>query len=567
MVSARTDPQSYGEGTWRPATETLIAVGKAASDEQGHGGLIAARALKAAGVTHIFTLSGGHIFPFHDGCHQEGIRIVDVRHEMTAVFAAEGWARITRSPGVAVITAGPGVTNAMSALAQAKFNRVPVLALGGRAPQFRWGQGSLQEIDHVPFIDPLAPSRTVTDTGAVAHDILDALHDAVTPPRGPRFLDFPMDVLFNVIDMGFEVPPALPVSMPDAADVETIAALLAAAERPIIVAGSNVWMDHAEEALVTLIEAAELPAFVNGQGRGCVPADHRLAFARSRSKAMKEADLVIVAGTPLDFRLGFGAFGNAKVVHLDSHNDHLATHVPLAASIGAPLDLTFHALADSISKPADTKAWQEALREAEDAKRDAAQAELRSTSTPIHPMRVYGDLVPMLDRDAIVIGDGGDFVSYAGREVPSYEPGCWLDPGPFGCLGVGPGYAMAARLAHPDRQIVLLYGDGAVGFAASDLESLVRHKLPVVAVIGNNGIWALEKFPMQALYGYDVATDLQPGLRYDQMMEAFGGRGELVTDPDELTPALKRAFDSGEPTLVNVLTDPSVAYPRSSNLA
>jgi acetolactate synthase-1/2/3 large subunit len=567
VSDGRFDPQSYGEGTWRAAVELMKTVGKAASDEQGHGGLIAARVMKAAGITHIFTLSGGHIFPFHDGCHHEGIRIVDVRHEMTAGFAAEGWARITRTPGVAVITAGPGVTNVMSALAQAKFNRVPVLALGGRAPEFRWGHGSLQEIDHVPFVDPLAPSRTVMETGEIAHALLDALHDSVTPPRGPRFLDFPADVLFSIVDMGFEVPPPSPVTTPGSTDVDAIAKLLMSAERPILVAGSNVWMDHAEEALVTLAETAELPVFVNGQGRGCIPADHRLAFARARSKAMKEADLVIVAGTPMDFRLGFGQFGPAKVVHLDSHPDHIAEHVALEASIGAPLDLTFPALTAAISKPADTKAWQEALRETEEAKRDAAQVELRSDSKPIHPMRVYGDLVPLLDRDAVVIGDGGDFVSYAGREVPSYEPGCWLDPGPFGCLGVGPGYAMAARLAHPDRQIVLMYGDGAVGFAASDLESLVRHKLPVVAVIGNNGIWALEKFPMQALYGYDVATDLQPGMRYDQMMESFGGRGELVTDPDELTPALKRAFDSGEPTVVNVLTDPEIAYPRSSNLA
>jgi acetolactate synthase-1/2/3 large subunit len=173
----------------------------------------------------------------------------------------------------------------------------------------------------------------------------------------------------------------------------------------------------------------------------------------------------------------------------------------------------------------------------------------------------------LLGRDTIVIGDGGDFVSYAGREVPSYEGGCWLDPGPFGCLGIGPGYAIAARLRHPDRQIVLLYGDGAIGFSASELESLVRHGLPVVCIVGNNGIWGLEKHPMRGLYGYDVAADLRPGIRYDQMMESFGGKGELVTEPDDLAPALKRALESGEPYLVNVLTDPEIAYPRSANLA
>jgi acetolactate synthase-1/2/3 large subunit len=278
---------------------------------------------------------------------------------------------------------------------------------------------------------------------------------------------------------------------------------------------------------------------------------------------------VIVAGTSMDFRLGFGqGFApGAKVVHLDSHASLVAEHVELAAGLGAPLSTCFEALADEIQTALDTKAWVESLREVEDQKRDAAQAELRSDQSPIHPMRVYGELVQLLDRNAIVIGDGGDFVSYAGREVPSYEPGCWLDPGPFGCLGVGPGYAMAARLAHPDRQVVLLYGDGALGFSGMELETLVRLKLPVVCIVGNNGIWGLEKHPMQALYGYDVAAELRPGIRYDQVMEALGGRGELVTEPEQIAPALRRAFDSGEPYLVNVLTDPTIAYPRSSNLA
>ncbi|MBW3594315.1 MAG: acetolactate synthase [Actinobacteria bacterium] len=537
--------------------------------EQGHGGLAVTHALKAFGVDHLFTLSGGHIFPIFDGCKQDDIRIVDVRHEQNAVFAAEAWARLTRSLGVAAVTAGPGVTNSMSPIAQAMFNAAPVLVLGGRAPAFRWGQGSLQELDHVPFVDPLAPARTVTDTAAIATEVVAAALEALKPPRGPRFLDFPLDVLFNNADI--EVPPAEgsfnvvgPGAREASATQPTVQELIESSERPVIVAGSNVWLDRAEDDLLRLVEAAEIPVFTNGQGRGCIPADHRLAFSRARSTAFKNADLVIVAGTPLDFRLGFGQFGTAKVVHL---NNPIAQHVELAASEDAPLNVTLAAIADDIQSPPDTKAWIESLRQVEDDKRDAAQAELRSSQTPIHPMRVYGDLVPLLERDAVVVCDGGDFVSYAGREVPSYEGGCWLDPGPFGCLGVGPGYALAARLAHPGRQVVILYGDGAVGFSAGELESFVRHKLPVVAVVGNNGIWGLEKHPMRALYGYDVAADLQPELRYDQMMEAFGGRGELVTDPDDLSPALKRAFDSGEPTLVNVITDPAIAYPRSSNLA
>ena len=537
--------------------------------EQGHGGLAVSKALKALSVDHLFTLTGGHIFPILDGCHQDGIRIVDTRHEQSAAFTAEGWARLTRSLGVCAVTAGPGVTNAMSPLAQARFNGAPVLALGGRAPAFRWGQGSLQEIDHVPFVDPIAPSKTVPDTAQVAAEVLEAARAALTPPRGPRFLDFPLDVLFNSVD--FEIPEwdEEPHPEPDGVAILTVAELGAGAERPIIMSGANVWLDKAENALLGFAETAEIPVFMNGQGRGCVPADHRLAFSRARSAAMKEADVVIVAGTPLDFRLGFGqGFApGTKVVHLDSHPDLIAAHVELAASVGARLDLTFDSLASATDRPADSKPWLEKLTRIEEEKRDQAQAELRSDARPIHPMRIYGELVPLLDRDAVVIGDGGDFVSYAGREIPSFEGGSWLDPGPFGCLGVGPGYAMAARLAHPDRQIVLLLGDGALGFSGMELESLVRHGLPVVCVVGNNGIWGLEKHPMRGLYGYDVAAELRPGIRYDRMMESFGGRGELVEDPDDIAPALKRAFDSGEPTLVNVLTDPDIAYPRTANLA
>jgi acetolactate synthase I/II/III large subunit len=531
--------------------------------EQGHGGLAITRALGALGVDHLFTLTGGHIFPILDGCHQDGINLVDTRHEQTATFGAEAYGRLSRRLGVVAITAGPGVTNAMSALAQARFNCAPLLALAGRAPAYRWGQGSLQEIDHVPFVDPLAPARTVTDTDRISAEVLDAALQAMSAPRGPRFLDFPLDVLFNMTDLDVTAPQAPRPSFDG--DVGPIVSLLEGSQRPVVVAGSNVWLDGAEANLVRLAEAAEVPVFTNGQGRGCIPADHRLAFSRARSKALKEADLVIVAGTPLDFRLGFGQFGNAKVVHLDSNPT--AEHLDLAAALSGALDLILGALADGIGSAPDTKEWVTALRETEDQKRDSVQAELRSDANPIHPMRIYGELVPLLDRDAIVIGDGGDFVSYAGREVPSYEPGCWLDPGPFGCLGVGPGYAMAARSLYPERQVVVLFGDGAIGFAGTELETLVRLNLPVVCVVGNNGIWGLEKHPMRALYGYDIAADLRPGIRYDQMMESFGGRGELVSDPAEIGPALKRAFDSGEPYLVNVLTDPDVMYPRSANLA
>lgn len=335
----------------------------------------------------------------------------------------------------------------------------------------------------------------------------------------------------------------------------------------MIVARSNVWLDRAEAHLRALADKARVLVFMNGQGRGCLPADHELAFSRGRSRALREADLVVVIGAPLDFRLGFGNFGGAKVVHMDSAWALIADHVDLAASCGAGLNVSLPQVIDALSGPLDTDGWIAALRDEEAERLAASEPDLHSPRTPIHPLRVYGELVPLLERDAVVIGDGGDFVSFAGREVPSYQGGRWLDPGPFGSLGCGPGYAIAARLAFPDSQVILLLGDGALGFSAADLETIVRHKLPVVCIVGNNGIWALEKHPMKVLYGYDVATDLQVGTRYDLMMEAFGGRGELVTDPEDLGPAIKRALGSREPYLVNVLTDPSIAYPRSATLA
>ena len=414
----------------------------------------------------------------------------------------------------------------------------------------------------------MAPARTVQDTASVAKEVTAAALDALTPPKGPRFLDFPLDVLFNNADLDVpnggspgDGPP------PDAAEIDKVASLLASAERPIIVAGSAVWLEGAEVELRRLAERFQIPVFMNGQGRGCLPADHPLAFARSRSAAFKQADLVIVAGTPLDFRLGFGqSFASgAAVVHIDSNGP--AAHARLAAGVAASARSVFAALGEAAGRTPGHRPWIERLSAVEAEKKEAAQAELRSDATPIHPMRVYGEVVPLLDRNAIVVGDGGDFVSYAGREVPSYEPGCWLDPGPFGCLGVGPGYALAARLAHPDRQVVVLFGDGAIGFSGMELETLVRLDLPAVCVVGNNGIWGLEKHPMRALYGYDVVAELRPGIRYDLVMKDLGGHGELVTEPDEIAGALKRAFDSGAPAVVNVLTDPEVAYPRSANLA
>jgi acetolactate synthase-1/2/3 large subunit len=540
-------------------------------------GHLAVRALAGAGIEHLFTLSGGHIFPLYDGCRHEGLRMIDVRHEQTAMFAAEGLAKLTRRPQVAALTAGPGVTNGVSAIANARFGGSPVLMLGGRAPQATWGQGSLQEIDHVAFMSALTKhAATSTAPADVARDVLHALRVAAEPHRGPTFLDIPMDVIFLPADEATVPEDADLDPEPAEIDVEAVraaAALIRDAHNPVIVGGTDVWYAGAHRALQRLVETLQVPVVTNGLGRGTVPADHDLAISRARGAAFSGADVVMVVGTPLDFRLGFGTFGSAQVVHIVDAPDQAAAHATVAATLTGDIGSTLDALAEAAGGPTGElaqarAAWASSLRDVESAKRAQETELLEADSDPIHPVRVYGELRKVLDRDAVVIGDGGDFVSYAGKFVDSRTPGCWLDPGPYGCLGTGMGYSVAARLARPDAQVVTMLGDGAAGFSLMDVDTLVRHDLPVVMVVGNNGIWALEKYPMQAIYdGWDAVADLQPAVRYDEIAATLGGAGETVAKAADLSPALDRAFASGVPYLVNVLTDPSVAYPRSTLLA
>ncbi len=542
-----------------------------------HAGRLIARRLRASGVDTVFTLSGGHLFSIYDGCRDEGIRLVDTRHEQTATFAAEGWSKVTRLPGVAALTAGPGVTNGMSAMAAAQQNQSPLVVLGGRAPALRWGMGSLQEIDHVPFVAPLARFAATAQSPDAAGRLVDeALRAAVGAPSGVGFVDFPMDYVFSMSEDPdlWGRPGALtdlpPGPAPDGLDTQALdraASLLSAAKRPVIMAGTNVWWGHGEAALLRLAEERQIPVLMNGMARGTVPADHPLAFSRARGKALGEADVALIVGVPMDFRLGFGAvFGpQTQLVVADRAKPERKHPRPVEAELYGDLTSTLSALATAGGT--DHQDWINELRTAETSARDLEKTELADDRIPLHPMRVYAELAPLLDRDAIVVIDAGDFGSYAGRVIDSYLPGCWLDSGPFGCLGSGPGYALAAKLARPDRQVVLLQGDGAFGFSGMEWDTLVRHNVPVVSVIGNNGIWALEKHPMEALYGYSVVAELRPGTRYDEVVRALGGHGELVAAPAELRPALERAFASGLPAVVNVLTDPSVAYPRRSNLA
>jgi acetolactate synthase-1/2/3 large subunit len=539
--------------------------------DSANAGELVTLALKHAGVSHLFTLNGGHIWPILTGATEHGIRIIDVRHEQSAAFAAEGWAKVTRQVGVAAVTAGPGVTNSASALAQAQAADTPMFVIGGRAPNARWGMGSLQEMDHVALV------RTITKLGGTLGSPEEAysmaaefIRVALSRRTGPVFMDVPLDTFFGAADMpeATEHLTADRGASPDPDLIKRAAQLIREAQRPSVIAGGTVWWSHAETELKDLVEAAHLPLSVNGMARGMLPPGHPLFFPRARGAALGEADLILVIGVPLDFRLNWGQppvfpdHARLVFIDVDGHRKHRSPEVAIYGDLKAALG----ALATAVEGATERTAWLEKLREADTTARARDQAMTQSGSSPVHPARLIAEVDRFADPDAIIVGDGGDFISFAGRLIERARPGLWIDPGPFGCLGSGPGYAMAAKLANPDKEVLLLSGDGAFGFSAMEFDTMVRHRIPVVCVIGNNGIWALEKHPMLSMLGVSVAADLGRQTRYDRVVEALGGHGEMVDRPDQIRPALERAFASGLPACVNVICDESAEYPRSSVL-
>ena len=542
----------------------------------GHGGDHAVAVAAAHGVETLFTLSGAHVFPMYDAAVNADppMRLLDVRHEQTAVFAAEAMGKLTRVPGLAVLTAGPGVTNGVSAITQARFSGSPLVVVGGRAPEGRWGTGSLQELDHPQVLAPVTKhARTVREVAEVATSVDEAFIAARSPHRGPTFIDIPMDQFFDKATVTRPEPHTRAPAAPDPDCLTKIAGLLAEAQRPVVVIGTDVWADGAEESALRFVESLGLPAVTNGMGRGVIPGGHPQLVTKARGDALGGCDLAVVVGTALDFRLGYGVFGgrdgapSARVIHIADAEGQVSSHAELAASAFGDLTTIFDGLesgVESLRTKPDWSGWLAQLQTGVAAATERDHELLGAEADPIHPARIYGELLPRLEDDSVVIGDGGDFVSFAGKFVEPKRPGGWLDPGPFGCLGAGLGSAIAARIVRPSAQVVLLLGDGAAGMSLMDVDTLVRHDLPVVMVCGNNSAWGLEKHPMQMLYGYDVVADLAPQTRYDEVVRALGGGGETVTDPTQIGPALDRAFSAGAPYLVNVITDVEAAYPRKT---
>jgi acetolactate synthase-1/2/3 large subunit len=542
------------------------------------GGELVARVLRQAGVGHVFTLCGGHILPIYDGCLSEGIRLIDVRHEQAAAHAADAYARLTRALGVALVTAGPGVTDAVTGVANAWSARSPLLLLGGAAPQGLRGLGALQEMEQVALLRPITKGAwSVAETRQIPEVLGTAIRTALTGRPGPVFVEIPVDLLLDRVEDRLAPVPAGSVHRPQVAahpaDVERLAQLLAGAQRPLVVAGSGVYWDGAAASLRALLERAGLPVVTNGAGRGTVPTDHPLAVASARGFALGSADVVLVLGAPLDFRLGYGrppTFAeDARVAMVDCDPAELGRNRPLALGLVADIDVLLRQLLDALpATVADRfRSWREAVaaREAEGRRRLAEWA--ASDDVPISHHRLAAEIARVVTPETIVIGDGGDVVGCAAKYVPLHRPGQWLDPGPFGCLGVGPPFALAARLLHPDRRVLLIAGDGAFGLNGMELETAVRFGLPVTCVVGNDAGWGQIRNPQLQFFGAEraVATSL-PATRYDLMVEALGGRGALVTKPAELGPALERALASDEVWCLNVLLDPA-AYRRTGQVS
>ena len=542
------------------------------------GGELVARTLKQAGVSHVFTLCGGHILPIYDGCLTEGIGIVDFRHEQAAAHAADAYARLTRNVGVAMVAPGPGVTDAVTGVANAYAARSPVLLIGGAAPLALRGLGALQEMDQIALMRSVTKGAwTVAETRQIPEVLTTAIRTALSGRPGPVFVEIPVDLLMTTLEGRLAPIPQKYVHRPrPAADVDALARLarlLAAAERPVVVAGAGVYWDDAAKSLAAFAERAGVPVFMNGAGRGALATAHPNAFSQARGFALGNADFVLVAGAQLDFRLGYGrppVFAEgAKVVMVDVDPTELGRNRPLELGLTGDLDVILRQLTDAVPNTlaARVEPWLARVRAREAESRTKLDGFCASDDVPVTHYRLAAEIARVVTPETIVVGDGGDVVGCAAKVVPLHRPGQWLDPGPLGCLGIGPSFALTAKLLNPGQRVLLIAGDGALGFNLMELETAVRFGLPLTCVVGNDGGWGQIRNPQLSFYGEAraVATSL-PNTRFDLMTEALGGKGVLITNPRDLGPALERALASNDVWCVNVVLDPE-AYKKTGTVS
>lgn len=531
-----------------------------------HGGRVVARALRAQGVRYLFTLCGGHVMSIYDGCLDEGIEVVDFRHEQSAAHAADGWARVTGKPGVAVVTAGPGVTDAVTAVATARRANVPMVVIGGQGPRYLADMGALQEMNHVELMRPITKwAVSVPHAARLGEYVASAFRVAMANVPGPVFLEMPIDLLFDYVEESeAAVPHASRSEAALAGDpryIDRALELLARSDRPACLVGSQLWWSHRREALLPFVEAFGMPVYLNGQARGSLPPEHPQFFALTRKQALKAADVVMIFGTPLDFRLGYGRESHinpeATLIQVDLDGSELgrnrAVEVGIVGDTGMVMEQMTAGARSAGVRPERFRSWLSGLREQEAARREAMAAEMASDAVPVNPLRLCREIDAVLTPETTVVGDGGDIVATAASVLRIQRPGHWLDAGPLGTLGAGPGYAMAAKLARPNWPVLVIFGDGAFGLNAMEFEACVRQKINIVGVVGNDAAWTQILRGQADLYGPErtPATRLAPA-RYERVVEAFGGYGEHVERPERVRPALERALSAGRPALVNV---------------
>jgi acetolactate synthase-1/2/3 large subunit len=532
------------------------------------GGQLVGRMLKKEGVRHIFTLSGLHVAPIYAACVEEGIQIIDTRHEQAAAHAADAYARVTRGVGVAVVTAGPGVTDALTGVANANAASSPMILLGGAAPIFNQSRGSLQEMEQVDLFHRITKwSDRVPTPELVPLYMAKAFRVALSGRPGPVFLELAWDVLGNgVEEEALQIPELYRTDArqpPDPRKVDQAMALLKSAERPAIIAGSSVYWDGAWDALRRFCETAQVPVYLNGAGRGCLPAGHPLFFQHTRKEALSGADVVFVIGTPFDFRLNYGSeptfSAETKIVQVDIDPTELGRNRRVEVGIIADSHSALTAFADAAPR-VQRDTFLSSLRAREQKRLQDLEAWTKDDSVPIHHYRLakeMSDVANSAGQDPVFIADGGNWVAMAAKVIELRQPGRWLDPGPLGCLGVGAPFAIASKVLHPERTHWVIQGDGSFGLNGMDFETAVRFKLPMVCVVGNDAAWGQIRLPQVGMFGEDKspATLLAP-TRYDKVVEALGGYGEHVTEPAQIRPALERAVASGTVACVNVMLDP-----------
>ncbi|KOT86455.1 acetolactate synthase [Streptomyces sp. NRRL F-5755] len=545
------------------------------------GGHLVAKALKAEGVDVIYTLCGGHIIDIYDGCADEGIDVVDVRHEQVAAHAADAHARITGLPGCAVVTAGPGTTDAVTGVANALRAESPMLLIGGQGALGQHKMGSLQDLPHVEMMTPVTKfAATVPDTARVADMVSMAFRECFHGAPGPSFLEIPRDVLDAKVPRGTARVPraghyrASTRSAGDPDAVERLAELLVRSEKPAVLLGGQVWTTRGTDAAVALVRDLNLPAYMNGAGRGSLPPGDPHHFQLSRRHAFTHADLIVVVGTPFDFRMGYGKRLSpaATVVQIDLDYRTVGRNRDVDLGIVGDAGLVLAAAAQAASGRLDTgaarrKEWIEELRAVEEAAVAKRLPLLRSDAAPVHPYRLVAEIDAFLTEDSVFIGDGGDIVTFSGQVVRPKAPGHWMDPGPLGTLGVGVPFVLAAKRARPDKEVVALFGDGAFSLTGWDFETLVRFGLPFVGIVGNNSSMNQIRYGQRAKYGEarERIGNTLGDVPYDAFARMLGGYGEEVRDPAQIRPALERARRSGLPSLINVWVDPDAYAPGTVN--